>query len=353
VYLSRGLSSTDPQVASENFIEALQAEHNPLEIQELHDQLNTLDRISQKKFERYFILNLTNEDTFPNSIDSKGKTLFERSYSRRHLKNCARLLVLGADVPTSLPQCDRDILLNLCAQIRATLETHQRPSADIISEILSLHDTASLPLLQELSEIDEFKPLLRLVAMACMGIHDLSHQYDDPNYDSDDDLMTMIRRSPLRAICSTDDGLPPNGEEIWIPTSGESLMKEIFRFTSLEVFKNNGEPYLPPENDQVQFKTLTEAFDRAIDHLTKKGNVDITASDPKELIVGMLHCLHECGEDGRKVIKDSYPSLYEYYMGVYVEEVDKHLSLIDDRMLQLPIALFQVRASRVSPSNGK
>jgi hypothetical protein len=335
-YFTQALESKDPQDASKNFLEALRGGYDPITIQKNHDNLQGLSRTSQKEFERYYIMSRSAELTFPNLADSEGISLFERSYFRRYYKNCARLLFLGADLPYSLPQHDKDGLQNLREQIQVAINIYQRPAIEIISEKFN-GNTEALSLLCGISKIAEFELLLRLLGMACMGIHDLSHQYDDPNYDSDDDLLTMVRSSPLKV--ALDDNAEPI--EFHLPTNNDctkgALIKALFRLTSLEVFKNEGRPYFA-DNDQ-QSRKFEKGCDEAVFRLIPQG---IQASDHNELIVRMLQCLDEFGEDGRAVIQKIYPSLYNYYKDDFLFEVEGHLRLLGDRMFHLPIELFEV-----------
>jgi len=347
-------------------------------------------RRSLKRLESNAILSLKEKGAI-NEKDSNNNTALHRSAEYKHLKNCARLLFLGAKKSIENAKSERP-LATLNAKEKGRITLLQTQFEKLISDfgkkspriiINRFFSSPNRPHDEEksVSQLDIFynnqfiKPLLDLAKLAVLGLHDLSRRpkFTDPNYDSDNDCeesinldcqCLTIRVDPQSSHVENIAHFGKNGQggdscygvylnseldqnTLYLGGKRNSLeemrgtfIHELTHFIAKEVFKNNCRPYA--SNDLINTQTFTKITDNL---RAKKNNLDpilqaafsghYEQNDKvqNELIVRVGQMIVMYPTDWAHRLESQAPELWNYYKDVFLDAVIKHTTKLQDRAL--------------------
>lgn len=344
-------------------------------------------RKSLKELERDHALMLVSNDRSLDETDSSQSTLLHWAARQKHLKNCARLLVMGASkevkdgqlkIPfAELTENEMIIVTTLQSQICQLAFNLQEPASVIIAKRIFVEralceEKQKINLLENLYRHKMISPLLDLAKLAALALHDLSgkKKLSKENYDSDDDFdekisdrqYLTIRVDPDSShVCNIahygEDSLGGkeaqgvflnhdlNCNTIYLGGNLSSrerkgtLAHELTHFVATEVFNNNSYPY--EENDDKSKKTFVEI---ANDLESKASSLNpilsgaFSAAYKKrnrvhaELIVRVAQLIVTY-PDGLLQIQQQAPHLLGFYINVFLEAVKKHVLKLENRTL--------------------
>ncbi|GEM_PF-7001943 len=320
----------------------------------------------------------------PDEQDEMKKTALHRAAQNKHLKNCARLLVLRAnksikDDDEKLPfnyltPAEISRVNNLQLQLNELLTDLSTPTIKILVGRMISHrglrrnDSQLSAHLHECYQKPEIKPLLDLVKLALLGLHNGSKRkkFQDDNYDSDNDddeelksdqrLRIQIdpKESHVDAIIHYDqDGQGVNGcygvfynNTVYVaggsPVPDEAkatFFHELTHFTAQEVFNNNCNPYSQADtvnSDQfAQLATELEERQQTLDPLLQNAfsnNYKESKQEHAELIARTSEMMIAY-PDGLVRLEQQAPALLLYYREVFLPAVENHRNLLESRAL--------------------
>lgn len=368
------------------------------------DDLNRVYRVAPsklskpalKKFERDRLVWAFKQrpHTFLTDADHENKTALHRAAEHGLLKQCARLLVMGAntsreDIYHNKPltyvirrgelRKTNDLASKFCKLMNAL----SKPATEVLANATNIQGnqivTEDIRLaLEDIYQIEEIKPIMELAKLAVLGLHVLSNRpcfvdgYDSDNDSSEATPITQkliinidANKTTVENLCLWgDEGI--DGYEAWgtywhnlISVGGRNigsharssadiraaLIHELTHFAVHEVFLNNGSPY-SSHNDvnRNQFEVLTnELYERQglLDSILRDAFAYKQADWHGELLVRVAEILVTYNEVsiapgviGRERLQREAPQLFNYYNTVFLNAVKAHIPLLRQRALK-------------------
>jgi TPR repeat protein len=272
---------------------------------------------SLKYLERDFVLSTLKTGGSINQTDSKNDTALHRAAKYKHLKNCARLIMMNArkDIDNAeskkpldyLDEQQKDRITKLQASINIVLTQLKGNSPDIMMNRIFLHRASEMHKenmrlrLKEFYTKPEVAPLMDLAKLAVLGLHNHSkrQKFTDSNYDSDDDDKETLNPDRQYLQISIDPEKPHVDNIVHYGSDGSSgknshglyqenmvflggrrdnpgeaggtFIHELTHFVAQEVYQNNCNPYSASTDDE---KNRDQFAAIATDLESKKGSLD-------------------------------------------------------------------------------
>ena len=398
-------------------------ESSKLSLRNLFDNLDFSKNISAdfgENFFRYFkkpaiksltlryvkFMNKYYPDESVNSPGRRGSTILHKAAKSHTLKNCARLMLLGAqhvpddslDMPFYyLKSKDKYKVQRLQSQFASILAKLSRLPAGILTEQTTIdggfiskeHVNA---MYSDLSQIAGVSHLLNLAKYAALGLHKLSGRAavintdydsdhdDEPEYAPSESQKLTIRLSAtsntVEHVSYWDSEELPSGmggkgaygvyhhksdkNAIFIGVSAErstktiraTIIHELTHFLANEIYENQCRPYF--DSDLSAVEMLDQALEEIVDkHNNGEKINDILlavfsyqpASFHGELIVRVPQILVEY-PDGLAQLTAQAPLLLNYYMNKFLPSVKNHSKTLEKCALgNWPKELFENRSS--------
>lgn len=347
-----------------------------------------------KQLNRRIAFNILAEGKGIDTKDNTNSTLLHWAARHKHLKDAARLILLGAskeikDAKSETPFFNLDememrVITSLQTQVCHLAHNLQEAPAKVLPRRLFvdravIHEEQVTAVLDVLYQQAAISPLLDLAKLAALALHNLSKRkkfeknLDGSDYDSDNDVDEKISENQYLSIRVDPDShlvcgvahfdkeglggkdalgvfLPPAAYEIsnTIFIGGKRTDQQAFRgtfihelthFIALEVFDNSCNPYRQDDQQNIQnFTQIADDLEQkqlSLDPILRGAFIDSYKDNKQvhcELIVRVAQVM-VAYTNGLLRLQQQAPALLNYYNQVFLEGVKKHIENLETRAL--------------------